>query len=206
MKRLSFVFLAAAAALVLTTPLAAQQAPAPAAPNTWAVDGAHSSAGFAVKHLMISTVRGRFAGVSGTVEFDPSDLSTGQARISIDTASIDTRDEKRDAHLKSADFFDVASFPAITFVSRRVQAVKGERFQLVGDLTIKDVTREVVLDVESNGLQADPWGGQRAGFSARVAINRKDFGLGWNVALEAGGVLVGEEVKITLDVELIKQA
>jgi polyisoprenoid-binding protein YceI len=174
--------------------------------TTWTLDASHTDAGFAVKHLMISTVRGRFAGVSGTVEFDPSDLSTGQARISIDTASIDTRDEKRDAHLKSADFFDVASFPVITFVSRRAQAVKGERFQLVGDLTIKDVTREVVLDVESNGLQADPWGGQRAGFSARVAINRKDFGLGWNVALEAGGVLVGEEVKITLDVELIKQA
>lgn len=174
--------------------------------TTWNLDATHTDASFAVKHLMISTVRGRFAGVSGTVAFDPSDLSTGEARISIDVASIDTREEKRDAHLKSADFFDVEKYPAITFVSRRVEGVKGDRFTLVGDLTIKDVTREVALAVESNGLQADPWGGQRAGFSATLVINRKDFGLGWNVALEAGGVLVGEDVKITLDVQLVKAA
>jgi polyisoprenoid-binding protein YceI len=174
--------------------------------TAWTVDATHTDAGFAVKHLMISTVRGRFAAVSGTVEFDPSDLSTGQARITIDAASIDTREAKRDEHLKSADFFDVANFPAITFASRRVQNVKGNQFTLVGDLTIKDVTREVALAVESNGLQADPWGGQRAGFSAKLVINRKDFGLTWNVALETGGLLVGEDVKITLEVELVKAA
>ena len=172
--------------------------------TTWTLDASHTDAGFAVKHLMISTVRGRFAGVSGTVEFDPSDLSTGQARVSIDTASIDTRDEKRDAHLKSADFFDVASFPAITFVSRRVQAVKGERFQLVGDLTIKDVTREVVLDVESNGLQADPWGGQRAGFSAPVgAVDRARLNvLGGSIAIGHPFGATGARITTTLVNEL----
>lgn len=174
--------------------------------TTWTLDATHTDASFAVKHLMISTVRGRFAGVSGTVQFDPSDLSTGQARIAIDVASIDTREEKRDAHLKSADFFEVEKYPTITFVSRRVEGIARDRFTLVGDLTIKDVTREVALAVESHGLQADPWGGQRAGFSATLVINRKDFGLTWNVALEAGGVLVGEDVKITLDVQLVKAA
>ncbi len=179
---------------------------APVAPAlaTWTIDASHTEAGFAVKHLMISTVRGRFAGVAGQVAFDPSDLSTGSAEVTIDVSSIDTRDEKRDAHLRSADFFESDKFPAITFKSRRVQAVKGDNFELVGDLTIKDVTREVVLAVESQGLQKDPWGGERAGFSARTTINRRDFGLTWNVALETGGILVGDDVKISLDVELVK--
>jgi polyisoprenoid-binding protein YceI len=171
---------------------------------TWTIDAAHTEAGFAVKHLMISTVRGRFGGVTGRVSFDPSDLTTGSAEVTIDVASIDTREPKRDEHLRSADFFEVDKFPALTFTSRRVQAVKGDTFQLVGDLTIKGVTREVVLDAESHGLQNDPWGGERAGFSARTQINRKDFGLTWNVALETGGIVVGDEVKITLDVELVK--
>jgi polyisoprenoid-binding protein YceI len=173
---------------------------------TWTIDASHTEAGFAVKHLMISTVRGRFGGVQGQVSFDPSNLLTGSAEVTIDVSSIDTREEKRDAHLKSADFFEVDKFPVLTFKSRRVQALKGDDFELVGDLTIKGVTREVVLSVESQGLQKDPWGGERAGFSARTTISRRDFGLTWNVALETGGILVGEDVKITLDVELIKTA
>jgi len=170
----------------------------------WTIDATHTEAGFAVKHLMISTVRGRFSDVQGTVTFDPADLATGSAEITINTASIDTRQGQRDEHLRSADFFDVEKFPSIVFKSRAVQALKGASFQLVGDLTIKDVTRSVTLDVESAGLQKDPWGGQRAGFSAHTKISRKDFGLVWNQVLETGGVAVGDEVKITLDVELVQ--
>ena len=172
--------------------------------TTFAIDPIHTEAGFAVKHLMISTVRGRFGDVKGQVVFDPSDLTTGSVDVTIATATIDTRDAQRDAHLRSADFFDVEQFPVMTFTSRRIQQGKGEAFQVVGDLTIKGVTREVVLDAENHGLQKDPWGGERAGFSAKTVINRKDFGLGWNVALETGGILVGEDVKINLDIELIK--
>ena len=172
--------------------------------TTWTIDGSHTEAGFAVKHLMISTVRGRFADVQGTVAFDPTDLTTGSADVAINVTSIDTKEAQRDAHLRSADFFEVETYPTITFKSRRVQGVKGAEFQLVGDLTIKGITKEVVLDAESHGLQADPWGGERAGFSATTKINRKDYGLVWNVALETGGIVVGEDIKITLDVELLK--
>lgn len=172
--------------------------------TTFTIDPSHTEAGFAVKHLMISTVRGRFADVKGQVVFNPSDLTSGSVDVTIATATVDTRDAQRDTHLRSADFFDVEQFPAMTFKSRRIQNVQGDAFQVVGDLTIKGVTREVVLDAENQGLQKDPWGGERAGFSAKTVINRKDYGLGWNVALEAGGILVGEDVKINLDIELIK--
>ena len=172
--------------------------------TAWTVDAAHSEVGFAVKHLMISTVRGRFGAVSGTVTFPEGDYADAQADVTIDAASIDTREEKRDAHLRSADFFDVEKFPALTFKSRRVQAIKGDTFQLVGDLTIKDITREVVLDVEVEGFQKDPWGNEKAGFSASTRVNRKDFGLTWNAALETGGVLVSDDIKISLDVQLLK--
>lgn len=172
--------------------------------STWTIDTPHTEAGFAVRHLMISTVRGRFTDVEGSIQFDPNDLTTGSADITIKAASIDTREAQRDAHLRSADFFDVEKFPVLTFKSRRVQAVKGESFQLVGDLTIKDVAREAILDVENHGVQNDPWGGQRSGFTAKTSINRKDYGLVWNLLLESGGLTVGEEVKITLDLELIK--
>ena len=174
--------------------------------TTFTVDASHTEVGFAVKHLMISTVRGRFADVQGEVSFDPSDLSTGTASITINVASIDTKEAQRDGHLRSADFFEVEKYPTITFASRKIQNVSGSTFQLVGDLTIKGVTKEVVLDAENHGLQKDPWGGERAGFSATTAINREDFGLTWNAALEAGGVLVGRDIKITLDLELIKKA
>lgn len=173
--------------------------------TAWTIDNAHSEVGFAVKHLMISTVRGRFGTVSGQVEFPAGDYSDARADVTIDAASIDTREEKRDAHLRSADFFDVATFPTLTFKSRRVQAVKGDTFQLVGDLTIKGITREVVLDVAVEGFQKDPWGNHKAGFTASTRVNRKDFGLTWNQALETGGLLVGDDIKIALDVQLLQK-
>lgn len=174
--------------------------------TTWTIDASHSEVGFSVKHLMISTVRGRFAGVAGTVTYTPGDFASASADITIDAATIDTREEKRDAHLRSADFFDVEKFPTLTFKSRRVQGASAEAFQLVGDLTIRDVTREVVLDVAFEGTQKDPWGNTKAGFTATTRISRTDFGLTWNAALETGGVLVGDDIKIGLDVQLLQQA
>ncbi|MGH7670303.1 MAG: YceI family protein [Gemmatimonadaceae bacterium] len=171
----------------------------------WQVDGAHSTAEFAVKHLMISTVKGDFADVSGTVIVDDANPGTVQVDVSIDAASLRTREPKRDTHLKSSDFFDVARFPKISFTSKRVEGPLDGDFKLVGDLTIRDVTREVTLNVESSGGVIDPWGGERTGYAATTKINRKDFGLTWNVALEAGGVMVGDEVKISIEVELVKQ-
>ena len=174
--------------------------------TTWTVDASHSEVGFAVKHLMIATVRGRFGSVAGTVTFAQGDYSQARADVTIDAASIDTREDKRDAHLRSADFFDVERFPALTFKSRRVEAITGDRFLLVGDLTIRDVTREVSLDITVEGFQKDPWGNQKAAFTAATKISRTDFGLTWNTALETGGVLVGDDVKISLDVQLLKTA
>jgi polyisoprenoid-binding protein YceI len=172
--------------------------------TTWNIDPAHSHVEFSVKHLMISTVRGRFGIVRGTIQSDDADPAKGQAEIEIDVDSIDTRESRRDAHLRSADFFDVEKFPKITFRSTRLTDVKGDRFRLVGDLTIHGVTREVALDVTSEGRARDPWGGERAGFSATTKIKRSDFGLTWNQALETGGVVVGDDVKISLDVEIVK--
>jgi polyisoprenoid-binding protein YceI len=172
----------------------------------WAIDPTHSSVEFSVRHLMIATVKGRFADVTGTVAGDDGDLTRGEVDITIQAGSIDTRETQRDAHLRSADFFDVEKFPTIAFKSRRVDPVGAESFRLVGDLTIRGVTREVVLDVEATGRATDPWGGHRAGFSATGKIKRSDFGLTWNQALETGGVVVGDEVKIAIDAELVKQA
>jgi polyisoprenoid-binding protein YceI len=177
---------------------------APAAVATWKVDASHSNVEFAVRHLMISTVKGRFTEVTGLVTADPEAPSTGQVDISIGTASIDTREAQRDAHLRSADFFDVESFPAMTFRGTAAEG-KGDRFTVVGDLTIRGVSKPVVLDVISEGRGNDPWGGERAGFSATTKIKRSDFGLTWNQVLEAGGVAVSDEVKISLDIELVKQ-
>jgi polyisoprenoid-binding protein YceI len=173
-----------------------------ATPTTWQIDTAHSAAEFAVRHMMISTVKGHFAEVTGTVLMDESNPAASKVTVSIPVASIDTRDAKRDAHLKSADFFDVEKYPTITFASTRVVGSVDGEFKLIGDLTMHGVTREVTLEVEAAGRGKDPWGGQVAGFSAKTRINRKAFGLEWNVALETGGVLVGEEVKISLDVEV----
>ena len=172
---------------------------------TWSIDASHSHVEFAVKHMMIATVKGRFGVVRGTVKTDDADPTRGLAEIEIDVDSIDTREPKRDAHLRSADFFDHAQFPHITFRSTRIGDVAGDRFKLTGDLTIHGVTREVTLDVASEGRGKDPWGGERAGFSATTKIKRSEFGLTWNQALETGGLLVGDDVKISLDVELVKQ-
>ena len=172
--------------------------------TTWKIDPAHTNVEFSVRHLMITTVKGRFTDVTGTVKTDDGDPAKGEVDITIAAASIDTREPQRDAHLRSADFFDAETFPTLTFRSKRIDRVRGEDFMLVGDLTIRGVTREVALEVTSEGRVKDPWGGDRAGFSATTKIKRSDFGLTWNQLLEAGGVAVGDDVKINLDVELVK--
>lgn len=180
---------------------------AAAARTTWALDPSHLDLGFAVRHLMISTVKGRFGAATGTVSTDGDDFATADVEVSIDAASLDTRDAGRDTHLRSADFFDVERFPTITFRSRSVTPQPGRgRYTVTGDLTIKGISREIALDVTTQGFVRDPWGHEKAGFSAVGHLNRKDFGLTWNVALESGGVLVGDEVKLTLEVELTKTA
>lgn len=173
--------------------------------TTWTIDTAHSHVGFGIKHLMIATVRGRFTQVQGTVRVDESDPTSASIDIAIPTASVTTGDEKRDGHLRSADFFDVERFPALTFRSKRVQAESNEAFRVVGDLTIRDVTREVVLEVEMLGRAKDPWGQEHAAFEATTKIKRGDYGLTWNAALETGGVLVGDEVKISIEAQLLRQ-
>jgi polyisoprenoid-binding protein YceI len=170
----------------------------------WKIDTAHSTVEFAVKHMMFTTVKGRFTDVSGTVEFDETDPSDGRADITIGAGSIDTRDAQRDAHLKSADFFDVETYPTLRFVGTDVEGTP-QHFTLSGDLTIHGVTRPIALDVRFEGKGKDPWGGERYGYTATAQLNRKDFGLTWNAALETGGWLVGDEVKITLDLQLIRE-
>lgn len=172
--------------------------------TTWKIDASHSHVEFAVRHLMISTVKGRFGDVQGTVRIDESDFSKSAAAITIGVASIDTRDSQRDAHLKSPDFFDVEKYPTITFTSTRVEQKSDDRFTLIGQLTIHGVTEEVALDVTREGRGNDPWGGERAGFSATTQIKRSRFGLTWNQLLEAGGVAVGDDIKIAIDVELVR--
>jgi polyisoprenoid-binding protein YceI len=174
--------------------------------TTWAIDPAHSHVGFAIKHLMIATVRGQFTDVQGTVTVDDEDPTTAKVDIAIATGSVTTGDGKRDAHLRSPDFFDVDRYPKMTFRSKRIEAVSGKAFRVVGDFTIRDVTREVVLNAELLGRAKDPWGNERAAFEANTKINRADYGLTWNAALEAGGVLVGDEVKISVEAELLQQA
>lgn len=173
--------------------------------TTWALDPAHTNVEFAVKHLMIATVKGRFAGVSGTVELNDQDPAASSVGVRIDVASLDTRQEDRDAHLRSADFFDVEHFPELTFRSARV-ARDGEDLLIDGDLTIRGVTRRVTIRAAEQGRARDPWGGERIAFTAATKINRRDFGLTWNQALETGGFVVGDEVKITIDAELVKSA
>jgi len=173
--------------------------------STWTIDQAHSLAEFSVRHMMVSTTRGQFQNIEGTLQLDESDLTNSKVDVTIDVASLTTRDEKRDEHLRSADFFDVANQPKITFKSTRIEKKKGDDYLVHGDLTIRGVTRPVVLEAEFNGFGTSPWGQSVAGFEADTEISRKDFGLEWNVALETGGVLVGDKVKIHLEVEAIKQ-
>ena len=173
---------------------------------TWQIDPSHTQVEFAVRHLMISTVRGRFGSVEGTVTLPDGTFASAQVDVTIGVAGIDTREPQRDTHLRSADFFDVEKFPTIAFKSRRVAARGDHAFTLIGDLTMHGVTREVALDVTSEGRGRDPWGHDRAGFSIKGKISRKDFGLTWNQLLEAGGVAVGDEVKIAIDSEIIAKA
>lgn len=175
--------------------------------TTWNIDPAHSVAEFKVKHMMISNVKGSFPKVSGVLTFDETDLSKSSVEASIDVSSIHTRDEQRDGHLKSPDFFDVEKYPTMTFKSTKVTATGAGEGTVEGDLTIRDVTKKVVFAVEGpTDPGKDPWGYTRIGVSATTKISRKDFGLVWNAALETGGVLVGDDVTITLDVQFIKAA
>jgi polyisoprenoid-binding protein YceI len=180
--------------------------PAPVPAGRFVLDAAHSNVGFSVRHMMISNVRGQFGKVSGEATFDPARPEQTRLSVTIDVASIDTREEKRDAHLRSADFFDAEAHPQITFVSRAVRRAD-EGLQVVGDLTIRGTTREVTLAVEEiTPEHTDPWGGRRIGATARGKIRRSEFGMRWNAALEAGGVLVGDEVKLEIEAQLIRQA
>lgn len=171
-------------------------------PGTWNVDPSHSSLTFVARHLMVTKVRGRFAAFSGTAVINDEKLLSS-VTATAEVASIDTNDKGRDEHLRSADFFDVASHPTIGFKSTKITR-NGDDFTLIADLTIKGVTKSVSFDLEFEGVGQDPWGNTKAGFSAEAEVNRKDWGLEWNVALEAGGVLVGEKVKLELDIQLVK--
>jgi polyisoprenoid-binding protein YceI len=173
--------------------------------STWKIDPAHSAAEFKVKHMMISNVKGKLSGISGTLTFDEADPSRSTVEATIPVASLSTGDEQRDAHLKSADFFDAEKFPTFTFKSTEVGRTAPGEHAVVGELTLHGVTRAVSFAVEGPSEPGkDPWGNTRIGLSATARINRKDFGLAWNAALETGGVLVGEDVTITLDIQFIK--
>jgi polyisoprenoid-binding protein YceI len=172
----------------------------------WVIDPSHSEVTFSVRHLMISNVRGRFENFSGTVDFNEQEPAKSMVDVQIEAASINTRDAQRDAHLKSADFLNAEEYPYLTFQSKRVELVNENHARLVGDLTIRDVTKEVVLDVEYAGQSKTPWGSTSAGFSASTKINRKDWGLVWNVSLETGGVLVGDDININIELEITRQA
>ena len=170
-------------------------------PGTWTIDTAHSSVEFTVRHLMVSKVRGRFTRFAGSLVVAPDPLDSS-VEVTVEMASVDTHDEGRDNHLRTNDFFDVEHFPTMHFRSTSVRP-DGDDHVVVGELTIKDVTRTVELPLEFNGVSVDPWGGTRAGFSASLEINRKDYGVEFNAPIEGGGVLVGEKVKIDLEVEAI---
>jgi polyisoprenoid-binding protein YceI len=169
-------------------------------PGTYALDASHTEVGFSVRHLMVSKTKGRFPGVSGTVTI-AEEPTASSVEVEIDVASIDTRDEKRDEHLRSADFFDVERYPTMTFRSTAVRPLGGNRWAVDGDLTVHGETRNVGLEVTFEGAARDPWGGERLGFTARADVDREDFGLTWNQALETGGVLVGKTAKLEIEAE-----
>jgi polyisoprenoid-binding protein YceI len=178
---------------------------APGTVSTWNLDPAHSVADFKVRHMMISNVKGGFSGMSGTLKLDETDYTHSQVEVSIPVATLNTGDAQRDGHVKSADFFDAEKYPAITFKSTNIDSSGGADYAVAGDLTIHGVTKAVTLNVEDvSQPSSDPWGNQRIGLSATTKINRNDFGLAWNSALNTGGVLVGEEVTISLEVQFIK--
>jgi len=174
-------------------------------PETWQIDSAHSAIQFTVRHLVIAKVRGQFGRWTGALEVPEGDFARATARVTIDAGSLDTGVDERDAHLRSADFFDVDRFPEIVFAGGHVEPTGEGTFRLHGELTIRGVRQGVTLDVEAAGRARDPWGNERAVFSARTAIDRRAFGLTWNQALETGGVLVGDRVEIEIDVEAVRQ-
>jgi polyisoprenoid-binding protein YceI len=179
--------------------------PALAMADSWNIDPEHSNIGFKVRHLMVSNVKGNFEKISGIAEINDKDITKSKVDVTIDTASINTNVKKRDDHLKSPEFFDVTKFPTMTFVSKKVAKNGKDKLKITGDFTLHGITKEVVLDVEGPSKESkDPWGMIRRGATATTKINRKDFGLTWNKALETGGVAVGEEVQITLEIEMIK--
>ena len=171
----------------------------------WEIDSSHSSLHFSVRHLVIAKVRGTFARWSGTVQVPDGDFARASVAVTIDASSIETGVADRDGHLKSPDFFDAAQYPELRFVGTRVQPRSGDEIDVIGDLTIRGITREVVLRVEQHGQAKDPWGNVRAAFSAKTTIDRKDFGLTWNQALETGGALVGDKVEIEAEIQAVKQ-
>lgn len=172
-----------------------------AQPTTWQIDASHSLVEFSVRHMMVSTAKGRFADFTGDITFDPQNLAASSVNVQIQANSVTTADAKRDEHLRSADFFDVETFPTLSFKSTRTEPIDAERVRIIGDLTIRDVTREIAFEAELNGQGVNPWGKQVVGFSAHTALNRKDYGLNWNVALEAGGVLVSDTIKVSLEIQ-----
>jgi len=193
-----------AVAAVLTAVAAWQAA---AATTTWKIDPAHTAAQFAVKHLMISTVRGEFKGVTGTVTWDDQDVTKSKVDVTIDAKTVNTGEDARDKDLKSEKFFEVEKFPTMTFTSKKVEAAGAGKLKVTGDLTIHGVTKEVVLEVEGPTAPVkDPWGNTRVAASATTKVNRQDYGVKWNANMDGGGVVVGDTVNITIDMEMIKQA
>ena len=171
----------------------------------WEIDSSHSGIHFSVRHLVIAKVRGQFSRWTGTLHVPGGDFARASLDVVIDAASIDTGVKDRDAHLRSADFFDVQRYPELTFASTSVTRTANGRFEVVGRLTIRDVARDVTLDVEHHGVAKDPWGNERAAFTARTSVDRRDFGLTWNQALETGGVVVGDRIEIEIEIEAVKQ-
>ena len=172
----------------------------------YSIDTAHSEIGFSVRHMMFAKVRGQFKTWTATIQYDDTAPAKTSLEVNVDVASIDTREEKRDAHLRSDDFFSAEKSPKMTFRSKHVEPAGKGRYKLVGDLTIRDTTREIALDVEQTGGGKDPWGNQRLGFTAKAAINRSEWGLKWNQALEAGGVLVSDKVEIEVEAQVVQVA
>jgi len=175
------------------------------ATSTWTIDPAHSLAEFAVKHMMVSTFKGHFRSLEGTVYLDEETPANSSVTASVDVASVDTQTPDRDAHLRSDDFFNAEKFPKMTFRSTRVEQVDEDNWKVAGDLTIRDVTKEVVLDTEYEGRILDPWGNERMGFTARTELSRKEFGVRANTLIESGGVVVGDRVRVELHIEIVGQ-
>src|SRR3954471_22016522 len=176
------------------------------AATTWNIDTSHSAIHFSVRHMVVSRTRGRFTKWSGQIQFDPDDAARSSVDVQIEPSSIDTADATRDAHLRSPDFFDVEKYPQARFRSTKVTGLNGDKYRIDGELTVHGVTRPLSFDAIFEGAAKDPWGGERSGFSGTLTLDRREFGLTWNKAIEAGGFVVGDKVELTLEVEAVKQA